>query len=205
MLGKELEARADSLDPEKYRQLKEHLIALAAVAGIGIVTFTGSYANDKSLGDFRGASLNSAPKVEHVHSYRPSTANTQPVSRVSTGNTSTEQGLNLNQDQKITALMRAIIGQESAGKFNATNRHSGALGYGQVMPENVPSWTQEALGYPLTPTEFLKSPKLQLKTIKFKLAQAIASQTQPGRTQEEIMRRVASIWYSGQAKLWDHT
>jgi cell wall-associated NlpC family hydrolase len=100
--------------------------------------------------------------------------------------------------------MRAIIGQESGGKFNIVNPHSGALGYGQVMPANVPSWTMEALGYELSTHAFLNSPKLQIKTIKFQLQKAWNSQAGVA-TEEEQVRRVASIWYSGQSRLWNNT
>lgn len=122
-------------------------------------------------------------------------------------NGSIESSLNvqLNSDQKITAFMHAIIGQESNGKFYLVNPHSGALGYGQVMPENVKSWTLEALGYSLTSQEFLQSPKMQIKVIKHQLTKAYNSQNVSGRSEEEVMRRVASIWYSGQAKLWNNT
>ena len=39
----------------------------------------------------------------------------------------------------IDALRQAIIGKESEGDFSAVNPDSEALGYGQVMPENVAS------------------------------------------------------------------
>jgi hypothetical protein len=100
--------------------------------------------------------------------------------------------------------MRAIIGQESAGKFNIVNPHSGALGYGQVMSDNVHSWSLEALGYALTPNEFLQSPKLQLKIIKFKLEQYLRSR-KPSISEQQKIREAAAIWYSGQAKLWNNT
>jgi hypothetical protein len=119
--------------------------------------------------------------------------------------TLSERSVNVQGSFNVDALMRAIIGQESAGKFNAVNSDSGALGYGQVMPENVPSWSLESLGYTLTPEEFLQSPKLQLKIIRYKLEQAIAAQSKPGRDLQQVARRVAAVWYSGQGKLWNNT
>jgi hypothetical protein len=105
----------------------------------------------------------------------------------------------------VDVLMHSIIGQESSGKFSIVNPDTGALGYGQVLPSNVPSWSKEALGYEISPTQFLNSPELQLKIIRYKLSEAIASQSKPGRDISEIARRVAAIWYSGRPWLWDDT
>ena len=46
------------------------------------------------------------------------------------------------------------------------NPQSGALGKYQVMPSNVASWTKRALGFSLTPAEFLASPAAQEKTVQ---------------------------------------
>ena len=69
----------------------------------------------------------------------------------------------------VTQLRRAIIGQESGGKFDRVNPHSGALGYAQLMPTNVKAWGKEALGYAPSKREFLGNPQLQLKVIDHKL------------------------------------
>lgn len=106
----------------------------------------------------------------------------------------------------VTAIRRAIIGQESAGNFKAVNPHSGALGYGQVMPENVSSWTKEALGRSLTIDEFLSDPKIQIKVIDFKLNQYYQEGLKKsGGDGERAVRWVASTWYSGQGKWWNDT
>lgn len=100
--------------------------------------------------------------------------------------------------EAVVALRRAIIGQESGANFRAVNRHSGALGYGQVMPANVPSWSREALGYSLTPDQFLNSPELQLKVIDHKLNEYWQAALVDAQGNEAIaVRRVASHWYSG--------
>ena len=179
-------------DPH-YKELREHFLALTAAAGIFLTVATTSHYQVN-------------PQI-----FQPTSIELRADTSAGVRLTSTTQILNevradfgtTSGELRITSLMHAIIGQESNGKFNITNPHSGALGYGQVMPENVAPWSLEALGYALTPKEFLNSPKLQLKIIKFKLGQAIASQTQLGRSQEEIIRRAAAIWYSGQARLWN--
>jgi cell wall-associated NlpC family hydrolase len=180
----------------QQKRLREDLLAVAAAAGIFLSVATAS--------NYTGTSLfNQHIQVTQTHSsvvrteVKPSTLSevrkeSSPVVRVDT-------------EAKITAFMRAIIGQESAGKFDIVNPHSGAIGYGQLMPENVAPWTREALGYVLTPKEFRQSPKLQIKTIKHQLTKIHGSQVKPGRSEEEVWRRVAATWYSGKPWLWDNT
>lgn len=209
-LHQEIES-SDIKSSGKYDELKAHLIGVAAAVGIGL-----------AVGNFTEQGLNG------ISTFMKNSVNIEFISNVGSNNKTpevlkspaiesfTEKAVKnqstLSEDSKdfqsafnVDALMRAIIGQESAGKFNITNPHSGALGYGQVMPENVSPWSLEALGYELKPEQFLQSPKLQLKIIRYKLRQAIASQTKPGRTRREVFRRASAVWYSGQGDLWDNT
>lgn len=112
-----------------------------------------------------------------------------------------------NAKQIVTALRRAIVGQESAGKFWVINPDSGALGYGQLMEFNVAPWTKAAIGRALTPEEFLANPHLQIKTIDHKLTQYLRRElSYTGGVSEELaIRRVASTWYSGNPNLWNNT
>ncbi|MCA1995067.1 MAG: hypothetical protein LDL41_23915 [Coleofasciculus sp. S288] len=109
--------------------------------------------------------------------------------------------------QKVTALRRAIIGQESAGKFWIVNPDSGALGYGQLLRQNVAPWTKAALGRALTPEEFLANPDAQIKTIDHKLDEYLNRELAytAGKNEELAIRRVASTWYSGNPNLWNNT
>ncbi len=112
---------------------------------------------------------------------------------------------NINQSL-IAALRTAIFGQESGYNYKAVNPNSGALGIAQVMPANIPSWSREALGYEITPNQFLNSPDLQLKIVDYKLnqyyQQAIAAS---GGNVDIAVRRVASAWYSGNPNLYNNT
>jgi len=198
----------------KYDELKSHLIGVAAAVGIGLMAgnFTERGLNEVSM--FSEISAN-VQLTSSIHSTDSSEAIQAPAiagltesfteKALKKQSTLSERSVNVQGSFNVDALMRAIIGQESAGKFNAVNSDSGALGYGQVMPENVPSWSLESLGYTLTPEEFLQSPKLQLKIIRYKLEQAIAAQSKPGRDLQQVARRVAAVWYSGQGKLWNNT
>jgi hypothetical protein len=97
------------------------------------------------------------------------------------------------------ALRNAIIGQESGGNHTLLNASgSGAMGLGQVMPENVALWSREILGREVSAEEFLNDPHLQLTIIDGKLQQywAIALWQAHGNS-DEAVRRVASWWYCG--------
>lgn len=112
---------------------------------------------------------------------------------------------NSGKNNTITALRRAIIGNESNGNYQAVNPDSGALGYGQVMPANVPSWTKAALGKSLTSDQFLADPNAQIKTIDYKLLEYLQKELSQGFDVDTAIRRVASTWYSGQPKLYNST
>jgi len=107
---------------------------------------------------------------------------------------------------EVLYLRLAIIGQESNGKYQAVNRHSGALGYGQVMPENVGPWSKEALGYAVSTQAFLQNPELQLQIIDFKLKQYWQAALAASSGNETLaVRRVASQWYSGKPQWYTST
>jgi len=64
------------------------------------------------------------------------------------------------QDPRVAARQTAIKGIESGGSrdpYNLQGARTGgdrAQGAYQVMGRNVPAWTKEALGYPMTPDQF---------------------------------------------------
>jgi hypothetical protein len=112
----------------------------------------------------------------------------------------------ITRSKQVTALRRAIIGQESAGKFNIVNPHSGALGYGQVMPENVAPWSRVALGREVSEVEFLNNPDLQILIIDHKLSQYFNRSLQTTEGDEATaVKRVAATWYSGNPNLYIST
>lgn len=85
---------------------------------------------------------------------------------------------------ELDAFMDALIGQESGGNPNAVNADSGAMGIGQIMPENWGPWAAEA---GVNPADF--SEANQRKVIKYKLAQYYQSYGN--------WRDVAIAWYGG--------
>ena len=60
------------------------------------------------------------------------------------------------------AILAAITKQESGGNYLAVGpptKYGRAYGRYQVLDRNIPKWTSEVLGYPLTSEEFLSDPK----------------------------------------------
>lgn len=107
---------------------------------------------------------------------------------------------------RLDAIRRAIIGQESGGDSRILNPDSGAVGYGQVMPDNIPSWTREALGRSLTPDQFRNDPKAQIATINFQMGRMFdRALKESGGNVDIAVRKTASEWYSGQQSLYDNT
>jgi len=106
----------------------------------------------------------------------------------------------------VQALSRAIISQESNNNYQVVNPHSGALGYAQIMPENLPEWSQAALGREVSPEEFLGDPALQKRIIDHRLnlywQQALMDSH---GDKEEAVLMVASRWYSGDPDLYSST
>jgi Transglycosylase SLT domain len=109
-------------------------------------------------------------------------------------------------NQILDALMSAVISQESSGNPDLQHPVSKAMGLGQVMPANIPSWTKETFGQELTTEQFKNSPDAQMYVIRQKLfeyyARAIAAS---GGDLHMAVRRVGAQWYSGQSDLYDST
>lgn len=72
-------------------------------------------------------------------------------------------------------FVNAITGQESGGNYGARNSSSGAMGRYQIMPGNLggkkSGWDYEALGYDVSPQQFMGSPKIQDAIARYKLQQ----------------------------------
>jgi hypothetical protein len=137
---------------------------------------------------------------------RPAVAATLPPlqgGRRDSGSPFTGSSVSVVGPINIDSLRRAIVGKESGGSFSVVNRDSGALGYGQVMPANVPSWTKEHYGRSLTPSQFLASKEAQLAVVNGQISKIVRQQLAAGYKADIAIRRAAAIWYSGQGNLYD--
>ncbi len=95
---------------------------------------------------------------------------------------------------KDTKKVAMAIGQfESGGNYNAigpkTNKGDQAYGKYQIMGANIPQWSKEALGYSITPQQFLLFPELQDEIANYKIGKLIEKH---GNVED-----VASVWFSG--------
>jgi hypothetical protein len=91
----------------------------------------------------------------------------------------------------------ALIGQESGGNYSAENDRTGALGLTQILPSNIPQWTEQHLGRRMTPEEFARDPQAQMevsvKENNFQFKRFLAA----GNPPTVAMRMALAKWYSG--------
>ena len=108
-----------------------------------------------------------------------------------------KQVMNNNNIDPINDIMERISSVESGGDYQAlgpevkSGQYAGerALGRWQTMPGNVKDWSKEALGYSITPEEYLSSPELQNKIVKHQIQK---NYTKYGNADD-----VASVWFTG--------
>lgn len=118
---------------------------------------------------------------------------------------STPNGVALSLGEgDVKKFRNAIITQESQGSYTVVNQDSGAIGIGQVMPENVGPWTLRYLGVEMTPEEFRYNPGAQDAVLNGRFNDMFEDQRAAGYQGEELIRRAAAVWYSGQADLWNN-
>ncbi|MEV8530096.1 transglycosylase SLT domain-containing protein [Streptomyces sp. NPDC052000] len=91
-------------------------------------------------------------------------------------------------DPTLDQLLAGIRDQESGGSYTIVNS-IGAMGAYQVMPENLASWTQEALGHTLTKAQFLASPADQDRVARYIIG---------GYYTKYGAQGAAAMWYSDQ-------
>ncbi len=94
----------------------------------------------------------------------------------------------------MAAYRQAIKDLESSGgNYNAlgplTARGDRAYGAYQVMGSNIPSWTEEALGRRLTPSQFLASPAAQDSVFDRFFGKSVSKYGNP--------QDAASVWFTG--------
>jgi hypothetical protein len=82
-------------------------------------------------------------------------------------------------------------GYSALGKVMETGAYKGDRAYGkyQVMGKNIPEWTKSALGYSMTPQQFLANPDAQEKVFEY---QSELNYAKYGNWDD-----VASVWFSG--------
>lgn len=98
----------------------------------------------------------------------------------------------ISGDSELEKLYNSIAQQESGGNYGARNRSSGAMGKYQIMPSNLggsrSGWDYEALGYDVSPQQFMSDPNIQEQIARYKLKQYYDQFGAGG---------AAVAWYSG--------
>lgn len=89
-------------------------------------------------------------------------------------------------------VAQAIAVHESGGNYKAIGpavKGKNAYGKYQIMQQNIPSWSKEALGKSVSKDEFYKNPDLQDRIAVYKMNALL----QQGYTPQDV----ASIWFTG--------
>jgi hypothetical protein len=109
-------------------------------------------------------------------------------------------------EPKQSRLIKAFEIKESSGNPQAINKDTGASGLIQVLPQNIPGWTLKYLGVRMTPAEYRANPNAQRMLGERYFAEQVRKHTAPGRSEEEVIRRVAAEHYggAGAVKHWDN-
>lgn len=108
-----------------------------------------------------------------------------------------------SQIQKILDRMRrGTSGQESSGSTTVVNADSGAAGQFQVMPANIPNWTQAHYGRSLSTQEFLKNPVAQRAVFNGEMGKYVRKALRQAKGNEDLAVRMASAaWYGGEGAM----
>ena len=120
------------------------------------------------------------------------------------GTTSTAVATPTSNSNAGRKLRVAIIGKESGGNYEIVNPDFGAIGIGQVLPENVPSWTAKHYGQRLTPSQYRYNRAAQDAVVHGQLQDYYDAEIKAGRSEAIAVRRAASAWYSGDPNKYDN-
>jgi hypothetical protein len=103
----------------------------------------------------------------------------------------TDRGIVGYADPAFQTYVWSEVQQESSGNYNAVSS-TGALGAYQIEPSNIPSWSTEALGHPITGAQFKASPDLQDEIAQYELLKNWNQH--PNATTEDRVMQTAHSW-----------
>jgi hypothetical protein len=167
-------------NPDQQQQISQAIKAASQKLGVG-VNWGGDWKSFKDAPHFElsgggSAAASGAPEG-------PTSTNSSPAPQT--------HGTTLNSNNVIDTLSKNIAGIESGGwknPYEALNPTTHAIGKYQVMPSNVPGWTQAALGHSMTPEEFKASPAAQEAVFRDQMQRSL---------QLYGPKDAASIWFTG--------
>src|SRR6476620_3516102 len=102
----------------------------------------------------------------------------------------------------LDRIREATGAQESGNNFNVhPNGRTGALGQWQVLPGNVPAWTQKHLGRSLTPEQFAKDPDAQIRVFNGEFGSYLNKALASGADEDTAIRMAGAGWYGGPGRM----
>jgi diguanylate cyclase (GGDEF)-like protein len=109
-------------------------------------------------------------------------------------------------DPRVQTILDRMRGgeskQESTGNTGAINPDSGAIGEFQVMPYNVPKWTEKHYKQRLSLDQFRTNPEAQTAVFNGEMGNYIRKALPRAKGNEDVaMRMAAAAWYGGEGAM----
>src|SRR6185369_8788069 len=96
-------------------------------------------------------------------------------------------------------MRQGAFSQESSGDYNVKpNARTGAVGGFQVLPSNIPSWTEAHYHKRLTPEQFQSDPKAQEAVFSGQMGQYLKKARTSSPDDDTAIRKAAAMWYGGE-------
>lgn len=108
----------------------------------------------------------------------------------------------------ITPLLERMrggtMGQESGGAKDpqrVKNPRTSATGLFQVMPANIPAWSETHYGQRLTPEQFADNPDAQHKVFTGEMGRYLKKARASSPDDDTAIRKAAAAWYGGEGAM----
>lgn len=99
----------------------------------------------------------------------------------------------------LERMRGGVFQQESGGNYQVKpNARTGATGGFQVMPDNIPSWTEKHYGRRLTRDEFERNPKAQDAVFTGEMGKYLQKAREKAPDDDTALRMAAAAWYGGE-------
>ena len=102
----------------------------------------------------------------------------------------------------LDRMRGATFGQESGGNYKVKpNARTNAMGGYQVLPENIPVWTQKHLKRRLTLEQFQNDPAAQDAVFNGEMGEYLKAARQKASDDDTAIRMAAAAWYGGKGAM----
>lgn len=99
----------------------------------------------------------------------------------------------------LDRMRGGVFQQESGGNYQVKpNTRTGATGGFQVMPDNIPSWTEKHYGRRLTRDEFERNSKAQEAVFTGEMGKYLQKAREKAPDDDTALRMAAAAWYGGE-------